>query len=464
MTPRGCILNREDLISHGDSNLRGLAIDIIEAALAAADPHAAVHRLLHRTGNRLSISDLSLDLAQYDRIFVLGAGKASGGIGRALEEILGDRIAGGLFVLKHGDEASLKHADVIHAGHPLPDENSYRGAGALLELASGLSVRDLVFAGITGGSSALLCQPVPGVSLQDKRQVHELLLLSGADIFQINAVRKHLSRIKGGWLAKAILPATLINLTVSDVVGDALDYITDPTVPDTSTFEDARTVLDEYDLWAHLPQAPADHIRGGDSALETHKAFPGQPLHTFILVPGEAACLGAHRRAAALGFQTMILTTRLEGEAKEAGAFLASLAHDITAHGRPIASPCAVIAGGENVVSIGSGERGLGGPNQEFALGASLKIHGLKNVLVASVDTDGSDGPTDVAGGMVDGSTEERMKAAGFQPRRSLRVHDVSRVLRAVGDAILTIPTGTNVNDLQLLLVGLPESGQPGIS
>jgi len=464
LTVRRYILNREELTSHGDSSLRGLAIEIIEAALAAADPHAAVHRMLHRTGNHLSMGDLSLDLAQYDRIFVLGAGKASGGIGRALEEILGDRVAGGLFVLKHGDEASLKRAEMIHAGHPIPDENSYRGARALLELASGLTERDLVFAGITGGSSALLCLPVPGVSLQEKQQVNELLLLSGADIFQINAVRKHLSQIKGGWLAKAILPATLINLTVSDVVGDALDYITDPTVPDTSTFEDAGGVLDEYDLWGRIPQAASDYIRKGGLTQETPKAFPGLPLHTFILVPGEAACLGAHGRATALGLHTMILTTTLEGEAKEAGAFLASLAHDITAHGRPIAPPCAVIAGGENVVSIGSDERGLGGPNQEFALGASLKIHGLKNVLVASVDTDGSDGPTDVAGAMVDGSTVERVKEAGFQPRRSLKVHDAYRVLRAVGDAILTIPTGTNVNDLQLMLIGLPESGQPGMA
>jgi glycerate-2-kinase len=416
---------------------------------------------VQRVDGHLRIGDLSLDLDQYDRIFVVGAGKASGGIGRALGEILGDRIAGGLFVLKYGDEPAMNRADVIHAGHPIPDENSYRGARALLDLASGLNARDLVFAGITGGSSALLCLPVPGVSLQDKQRVNEMLLLSGADIFQINAVRKHLSQVKGGWLAKAILPATLINLTVSDVVGDALDYITDPTVPDTSTFEDARRVLDEYDLWDRIPPAPSDYLRHGSSARETPKQFTGLPLHTFVVVPGEAACLGAQARAAALGFQTMILTTRLEGEAREAGGFLASLARDITAHGRPVAPPCAVVVGGENVVTIGAGQHGLGGPNQEFALGAGLKVHGLANVLVAAVDTDGSDGPTDVAGAVVDCSTEPRAKASGYQLGRSLRDHDAYRLLRAAGDAILTGSTGTNVNDLQLLLVS-SASTEPG--
>jgi hydroxypyruvate reductase/glycerate 2-kinase len=365
-------------------------------------------------------------------------------------------------VLKYGDEAELGRAGVIHAGHPIPDENSFRGARALLDLASGLTARDLVLAGITGGSSALLCLPVPGVSLQDKQQVNEQLLLSGADIFQINAVRKHLSQVKGGWMARAILPATLINLTVSDVVGDALDYITDPTVPDTSTFDDARRVLDEYELWDRIPRAASDYLRNGNPAQETPKQFSGQPLHTFILLPGEAACLGAEGRAAALGFQTMILTTRLEGEAKEAGGFLASLARDITDCGRPMAPPCAVIVGGENVVTIGSGPRGLGGPNQEFALGAGLKIRGLENVLVASVDTDGSDGPTDVAGAMVDCSTEPRLKELGLQLGRSLRDHDAYRVLRAAGDAILTGSTGTNVNDLQLLLVGSASAATGG--
>jgi glycerate-2-kinase len=431
-----------------------MAIELIEAGLAAADPYAATCRTLQRDGSRLRIGGLDLDLARYDRVFLLGAGKASGGLGRALEQILGDRLAGGLFVLRHGDPAGPSRVEVVHAGHPLPDENSCRAARALLDLAGGLTERDLVLAGITGGSSALLCLPVDGVTLQDKQLVNQLLLLSGADIFQINAVRKHLSRIKGGWLAKAILPATLVNLTVSDVVGDALDYITDPTVPDSSTFDDARKVLDEYDLWERLPPAAAEHLRAGAPAGETPKSFAGLPLHSLVVVPGEAACLGAQARAEALGLQTMILTTRLEGEAREAGGFLASLAHDILAHGRPLAPPCAVLMAGENVVSIGAGRRGLGGPNQEFALAAGLKLGGLQNVLVASVDTDGSDGPTEIAGAMVDGSLEGRASAAGFQPGRSLKDHDASRLLRAVGDAILTGGTGTNVNDLQLLLVG----------
>jgi hydroxypyruvate reductase/glycerate 2-kinase len=336
----------------------------------------------------------------------------------------------------------------------VPDENSYSGARALLELAGTLTPRDIVFAGITGGSSALISDPIPGMTLQDKQRVHELLLLSGADIFQINAVRKHLSRIKGGQLAKAILPATLVNLTVSDVVGDALDYITDPTVPDTSHFEDARAVLDEFDLWDEFPPAAAQYLRAGSRERETPKSFDGLPLQSFLLVPGDAACVGAYERARVLGFESRILTTRLEGEAREAGKFLAAVGLEILQRGQPMSSPCAMIVGGENVVSIGSASRGQGGPNMECALAASLSMREADNMLIASLDTDGGDGPTDAAGGMVDSSTFRIARSKGLDPREALKQHDAYPLLRETGDLIRTGPTGTNVNDLKLLLVG----------
>jgi len=429
-------------------------MDILEAGLAAADPYAATHRVVHREGEKLTVGDLQFDIGRFDRVFILGTGKASKGIALALEEILGDRIAGGLFVLRQGDPVSLEFTRVVYASHPVPDENSYQGARALLELSGTLTQRDLVFAGITGGSSALISYPVPGMTLQDKQRVHELLLLSGADIFQINAVRKHLSRIKGGWLARAILPATLVNLTVSDVVGDALDYITDPTVPDTSSFADARAVLDEFDLWDEFPPAAVEYLREGNKELETPKAFDGLPLHSFLLVPGDAACLGAYERAKALGFASMILTTKLEGEARDAGKFLAAIGQEALHRGRPMAPPCAIIVGGENVVSIGSAPRGVGGPNQEFALSASLNIRALDNMLVASLDTDGTDGPTDAAGAMVDGSTLATARSKGLDPREALKRHDTYPLLKEVEDLIRTGPTGTNVNDLKLLLIG----------
>ena len=450
---KGFILNREELTAHGDSDLRQAAVDIIDFALAAGSPRAAVDRLLHVDADRVTIGTLALDLGEYERVFILGAGKASRGIAEALEGKLGDRISGGVFVLKHGDSADLKHVEVIYAAHPVPDRNSYRGATRVMDLAENFTEKDLVFAGITGGSSALLALPVDGVTLEDKQRVNQLLLLSGADIFQINCVRKHLSQIKGGWLANKILPATLINLTVSDVVGDELDYITGPTVPDTSSFDDARSVMNEFDLWGTFPASASAYLRSGGDAQETPKDFGDLPLHAFVVVPGDAACVGAHERAKELGFNSVILTSMLEGEAGEAGSFFAAIAKEVVTFGRPLARPCAVVAGGENVVTIGSDQRGKGGPNQEFALSASLGISSLANAVIVSIDTDGSDGPTDTAGGMVDGTTRATALCKGLDPSLALRRHDVHRVLYGIGDSIVTGPTGTNVNDLKILLV-----------
>jgi glycerate-2-kinase len=266
-------------------------------------------------------------------------------------------------------------------------------------------------------------------------------------------VRKHLSRIKGGWLAKAILPATLVNLTVSDVVGDPLDYITGPTVPDTSTFDDARGVLDRYELWEAFPESAADYLRSGGEAQETPKDFGDAPVYTFLIVDSTAACLGAAERAAELGYKPMILTTMLKGEAREAGTFFAAIAHEIVQFGRPMSAPCAIVAGGENTVTI-PGEYGRGGPNQELALSACLDLVGLENVVLVAIDTDGTDGPTDLAGGIVDGSTLPAAQAKEIDVFRALHDHDASRVLQELGDAMITGHTGTNVNDLRLLLVG----------
>ncbi len=450
----GYIKNRSSLLARGDKDLRSAALDIIDHALFAADPYSAAKHFLRLDGDVLSIEDLTFDLNEFERIFIIGAGKASRGIAQALEETLGDRISDGLFVLKKGDEVKLKHSQVIYASHPIPDENSYTGAVALRELAEGCTERDLVIAGITGGSSALLSMPVQDVSIEEIKNVNRVLLHSGADIFQINSVRKHLSRIKGGWLADAIFPATLINLTVSDVVGDALDYITGPTVPDTSKFNDARTVMDEFGLWDKFPPSAAEYLRQGDESKETPKIFDGLPLHSFVIVSGDAACVGARERAAELGFTSVLLASMLEGEAKEAGAFFAAIAREIRQFGRPFASPCAIIGGGENVVSIGSNKLGQGGPNQEFALSASIKMSGLSNVLVASIDTDGSDGPTGTAGALVDGGSASLAKSKGLSPEDALRNHDASNIFLETGDAIITGPTGTNVNDLKVLLVG----------
>lgn len=433
--------------------LREQAIEILEHGLRGADPYPAVQRLLSRDGEALTVGELSLNLGKFERVFILGGGKASAGIALALEQILDDRLTGGLFILKYGDNVDLQHTRLMHAAHPVPDEKSLSAGAELMRLASSFTERDLVFAGITGGSSALFCLPPDGISLADKQRVNELLILSGADIFQINAVRKHLSRIKGGWLARAILPATLINLTVSDVVGDALDYITGPTVPDTSTFDDARAVMDEFGFWDTFPASAVRHLRDGNDANETPKEFRDLPLFSFIVVPGDAACVAARQKAKELGFQAHILTTMLEGEARESGQFFSAVAREIASHGRPFARPAAVIAGGENVVSIGGNSHGAGGPNQEFALSAAIHIAGVERALVAAIDTDGTDGPTDAAGALVDGSTAAAAAAKSLDPRAALHAHDAHQLLSDVEDVVVTGTTGTNVNDLKLALV-----------
>ena len=358
------IKNVKQLIDHGNMALRQAAVDIVEHALTAADPYTAIEKLIHLEDERLSVGEVTFNLTNYERIFILGAGKASRRIAQALEDILGDRISGGLFVLKQGDLVDLKLTEVIYAAHPIPDQQSYQGAKALLEMAQSFSEKDLVIAGITGGSSALLALPADGISLEDLQKVNEILLLSGANIYQINAVRKHLSRIKGGLLAQEIMPATLINLTVSDAVGDALDYITGPTVADTSTFDDARDVLNMHNLWDKFPSSVSEYLKKGEKNQETPKSFEGMPLHSFIVVPGDAACVAADQRARELGFNSMIITSMLTGEAKEAGSVFASIGHEMSAYGRPFCSPGALIGGGENVVTIGEEDRGEGGPNQ----------------------------------------------------------------------------------------------------
>lgn len=447
------ILNRQGLTSHGNTSLRKAAVDIIEHGLSMANPYLAAKQLLHLKGDVLQVGNLELELNKFERIFIIGTGKASLGIAQALEEVLGDRIADGLFVLRYGSKADLNHTRVIYASHPYPDENSYRGGQLMMELAMTFTERDLVFAGITGGSSALMVLPATGIPFEDMQEVNKLLLFSGADIVAINTIRKHLSKIKGGWLAAEILPATLVNLTVSDVIGDMLDYITCPTVPDTSTFDDARRIMDIYSLWDKVPTSVKAYLHKGGSAQETPKDFGDLPLHSFVIVPGDAACVGAYERAKELGFNGMFLTSMLKGEAREAGVMFASIAKEVVLKERPMVSPCAVIAGGENVVTIGIESDGYGGPNQEFALSAGLEIGGFDRITIAAIDTDGIDGITDAAGGLVDGSTWATVRSKGLDPLLALKRHDSYQVLHQLGDCILTGFTGTNVNDLKLLLV-----------
>ena len=446
------IQNTPDLVGHGNQSLREAALKIIESGLQACDPYHATRMVVCLQDNHLNIGDLSLDLEEYEHIFVLGAGKATLPIAQALEDILEARISSGIIVLKDGCCADLNYIAPIYSSHPIPDENGYLAARSMMAMAKGFTEKDLVITAFTGGSSALLPLPVDGVTLEEKKKVNEILLACGADITQINTIRKHLSKIKGGWLAKTIFPANIVNLSVSDVVGDMLDYITDPTVPDTSTFADARRVMDEFDLWENFPKSASHYLKSGSDINETPKDFAGNSVHTFLLVDSTAACLGAAEKSLELGFQPMILTTMLKGEAREAGILFASIGKEIHKFDRPIAKPCVIIAGGENTVTINA-SHGLGGPNQEFILSVSQEIAGLDDIVAASIDTDGSDGPTELAGGIVDGQSALSAAKKGWNLADTLKHHNATSLLKDTADGILTGPTGTNVNDLKLLLL-----------
>lgn len=447
------VRNSAELTAHGDRALRSVALDIVEHALAATDPYPLAKQLIRRDGRHIHIGGERIHLQPDARVFFLGAGKASFGIARAVEELLGDLLTAGLVVCKYGQPGTLERIQMRLASHPLPDEAGMHAAAELLELARVVRPGDVVFCGITGGSSALLPLPVAGLSLEDKQRMTALLLSCGADIFEINAIRKHLSRIKGGQLAAAMpQDVSIFNLTVSDVVGNALDYITDPTVPDTSSLAASRGVLDKYGLWDSAPPAVARHLRSGGAAQETPKDLSPRRVTNFILSDGHRLCMAAVERARACGFAPIMLSTMLEGDSREAGSFFGAIAREVAASGLPCAPPCALIAGGETVVNVGNW-RASGGPNQEFALSAALAIDGCRRTVVVGLDSDGTDGPTEIAGGIADHMSVARADGLGVNFFDCLRRHDSSRALRSLGDAIVTGATGTNVNDLKFVLI-----------
>ena len=444
--------NRAQLLSHGCIELRRTVLDILEHALEAADPYPAVKELVQLDDQYLTVGNLSYDLSERGAVYVLGAGKATLRIAEALEDVLGARIRQGLIVIKRGQPHALRRIRAIEASHPYPDETSYQAARSVMALAKCAQAGDVVFTAITGGSSALLCYPADGITLEEKGQLHELLLGSGASIFEINAVRKHLSQVKGGLLAQLALPAQLINLTVSDVIGDRLDYIAGPVVADTSCVSDAIDVLDRYNLWGRVAPSVRAHLGKGTEA-ETPKELDEQLVHTFVVVPSSAGADAASVRANELGFRPFVLTTCLTGESREVGACLGAIVREIAERRRPAAPPCAVIASGENTVALPS-TSGDGGPSQELALSIAEHVEGLPQVVVACLDTDGTDGPTEFAGAIVDGFTCARARDQGIDVHRALMSHDVTSVLRDVGDIVSTGATGTNLADLVAIVVG----------
>jgi len=422
--------------------LRRHALAIFQAAVAEADPEAAVRRHLAR-----------LDLAHFRNIYVVGAGKAGASMAAAAERVLGRRITAGLVNVKYGHLAKLRRIELNECGHPIPDQNGVAGAERIAAIAESAQRGDLVVCLISGGASALLPLPAAPITLEEKQEVTRLLLASGADIHEINATRKHISRIKGGQLARLASPATVESLLLSDVIGDDPGVIgSGPTAADATTFGAVSGILDKYDLRGRVPASVRDRIEQGvrGEIPETPKPADRffRRVRNTVVGSNRLALAAAMRRARELGFHPLVLSSEIQGEARQIARVHAAIARELVRSGRPVKLPACIISGGETTVTLKGA--GVGGRNQEFALAAAIDIAGLPDTVILSAGTDGSDGPTDAAGAIADGATLGRQPDA----RAFLDNNDSYRYFAALGDLIKTGPTLTNVMDVQLVLVG----------
>lgn len=424
-----------------ERKLRKEALAIFRAALKAAGPAGAVARALEAG---------SYD--RYRRIFVIGAGKASATMAQAAERVLGRRIEAGLINTKYGHLARLRRIELNECGHPVPDERGVEGARRIAAIAEAAGRDDLVICLISGGASALLPLPANPVTLAEKQQTTKLLLASGANIHEINAVRKHISNIKGGQLARLAAPAAVESLLLSDVIGGDLDVIgSGPTAPDASTFSRALEILDKYAIRGKAPAAVRERLERGAAGEIPETPKPGDAVfrrtRNRVIGSNRLAVDAAAARARELGYRTLVLSTFIEGETREIARMHAAIAREIVHSGRPVKPPACIVTGGETTVTLRGG--GKGGRNQEFVLAAAIDIAGMENVVVLSAGTDGTDGPTDAAGAIADGRTLERNPCAG----RFLAANDAYNYFEPLGDLVMTGPTGTNVMDVRILLV-----------
>lgn len=451
-------MNVDGRLFRGETvGLRRHAVQILGAAVSAADPAAAVLRTVLWDGNRLMIGGKPCDLAPDGRIFVVGAGKASARMASALEAVLGDRISGGAVTTKYGYLEPLRRIALTEAGHPLPDVAGLQGAGRIADIADGADRGDLVFVLISGGGSALLPMPAEGMTLDEKIATTDLLLRSGATITEVNTVRKHLSRVKGGWLTRRAAPARVVTLILSDVLGNPLDAIASgPTVPDPTTFADALEVVDHCGLRGALPATVRRHLERGAAGRIPETPKPGDPAfageRTVVVGDITLAADAAVEQARMLGYHVDLRATDTEGEAREVGARFGARVRDERADGKSRPTPVCLIMGGETTVTVRG--TGRGGRNQELALASAEIIADLPQTLVAAFGTDGTDGPTDAAGAVADGTTLARARAMGLDPVAALANNDAYTFFDALGDLIISGPTNTNVNDLWLGLIG----------
>ena len=441
--------------------IRSEAEEIFKVSVEAVNPDHAVRRFVRVEGGRLILgtedqSTVELDLAEYDSISLVGGGKATAPMARAMEGLHGEKIDKGMINVKYGFTAELTLTEMTEASHPLPDSSGVEGTRKILELLETAGEKDLIFSLMSGGGSALLPQPAGDITLSQKQEITRSLLACGASIDEINAVRKHISLSKGGQMARAAFPATTINLMLSDVVGDKMEVIASgPFISDSSTFQEVWQILKKYDL-GEIPVAIIEHLKAGAEGNIPETPKDREPIFdrvfNFIVGSNIIALEAASEKAQELGYKSLILSSMVEGETREVARVHCAIAKEVLKTGRPVNPPACIISGGETTVTIRG--KGLGGRNQEFCLAAALDLAKLPpRVVILSGGTDGNDGPTDAAGAVVDPLSVKRGKEAGVEASRFLYDNDAYHFFEKTTDLVLTGPTNTNVMDVRLVLV-----------
>jgi glycerate 2-kinase len=418
----------------------------LEEALKTASPRSILRKKLKLRSEKLIVDSIKLDLRKFDRLIVIGGGKAAASMATELETLLGERITSGVVnipdYLKVPDRK--RRIEFHRATHPVPSEKGINGVKAMLKLVGEPSKKDLIICLITGGGSALLPMPIKGLKLSDEKAATNLLLKSGAPIEEINCVRKHLSAIKGGRLAEKLYPARVITMIISDVVGDKLDEIASgPTVPDPTTYSDVTRILKSYEIWKKMPKRVRELVEDGENDTPKPGSKVFASISNVLVGTNEQSCFAALNSLKKSGYNARILSTHIQGEAREVGRLYAGILRDMKPHS-------AIVAGGETTVTI-TGAAGKGGRNQELAMSTAIGIADLESAVVASMGTDGVDGPTDAAGALADSTSTQRAEKKGLDARELLHEHSSYNFFNELGDLIVTGPTGTNVNDITIL-------------
>ena len=459
------IRNRDQILSHGDVESRRIVLDITEKTLQKLDARGRIKSIMRLDGDMLHIGVKSWDLSKKRNVYLLGAGKACNHMAMAVDEILGNRLTRGIAIVKIAEETDVfNKTEVYVGGHPLPNKEGYRACLKMLELVDNAGTDDLFIVVISGGSSALMSCQIEGVSLEDEIVVTDVMLKSGANIYEINAIRRHISQFNGGMLAKRIEArgAELIGFGISDGMGSPATgdiripyaaYKSTPMGPDTTTLEDARRVIRDYNVADRLPKNVVDYLMNVGPEGETPKAFPNNTYYLINTLPD--SCIYAKRFAEEMGIHAVILTSYLEGESRDVGTVFASIAREIQAYGNPVSAPCMVLASGEATTKIldNSEITGHGGPSQEETLSFAFTADKAKGVCLLSIDSEGTDGTTPVAGGITDSQSLKAARSKGIDVFAALRGHACYEALSAMDDVVFTGNTGTNLCDFNIMYV-----------